>query len=68
MASISERMSSMGVAGLTPARMSHPPVEVRVSTNWVPKVSVSTDMTVRVKMTRANIVRVSPVRNLELRG
>ena len=68
MPSISERMSSMGVAKLTLPSISHPPVATLVSTNCVPKVSVSTDMTVSVKMTRANIARVSPVRNLELSG
>ena len=67
-ASISERMSSMGVVGLTLPRMSQPPVETRVSTNWVPKVSVRMDIIVSVKITSANIASVMPVRNLELSG
>ena len=61
-------MSSTGVAKLTLPSMSHPPVATLASTNCVPKVSVRTDMIVRVKMTSANIARVRPVRNMELSG
>ena len=46
----------------------HPPVTTSGSVNWVLKVSVRTDITMRVKKTSANIARVRPVRSLALMG
>ena len=61
-------MSSTGVVKLIEPPASKPMYTLRGSSNWVVNASVSTDMMTSVKITRANIARVSPVRNFELMG
>ena len=48
--------------------MSQPPVTSSWSTSETSNTAVRMDMTMRVKMTSANMASVRPVRNLELMG
>ena len=68
LSSMACRKSSIGVVGLTLAEMSHPPTTEASSAEVVLKASVRMDITIMVKITRANIASVRPVRNLALMG
>ena len=61
-------MSSMGALMLTVAWMSQPPAALSESPTTALKASVRIDITIKVKMTKANIARVRPVRNLAAMG
>ena len=53
---------------MTLAEMSQPPTTEASSAEVVLNASVRMDITIMVKITKANIASVSPVRNLALMG
>ena len=66
--SILARISSIGVVLFTWLSMSQSPVAKPIFSADVLKASVRIENTIKVKITRANMDNVSPVRNLALKG